>query len=112
MFEVELFNAWYIDFMAPFLNLCGHKYIFVVVDYISKQVEDISLVDNEGKSVVAFLKQNSHFGTPNIIISDVDSHFCNMVSRASSTKYRVKQIKVESLYYTNLMDQWTHRTER
>ena len=34
------------------------KYILVAVDYVSKWVEVITLANNEGKSVTAFLKKN------------------------------------------------------
>ena len=55
------------------------KYILVAVDYVSKWFEAIALVNNEGKSVTAFLKKKifSRFGTPRAIISDGGSHFCN-----------------------------------
>lgn len=56
--EVELFDVWGIDFMGPFLRSYGLKYILVAVDYVSKWVEAMALVDNEGKRVVAFLKKN------------------------------------------------------
>ena len=55
---IELFDVWGIDFMGPFMNSHGMKYILVAVDYVSKWVETISLVNNEGKSVTAFLKKN------------------------------------------------------
>lgn len=32
--------------MVPFVNLFGNKYILVVVDYVSKWVEDIALPNN------------------------------------------------------------------
>ena len=34
--EVELFDVWGIDFMGPFPSSYGHKYILLVVDYVSK----------------------------------------------------------------------------
>ncbi|PHT25693.1 hypothetical protein CQW23_34683 [Capsicum baccatum] len=66
--EVELFDVWGIDFMGPFVNSFGMKYILVAVDYVSKWVEAvalaIALANNKGKRVVAFLKRNifSRFG--------------------------------------------------
>lgn len=47
---IELFNIWGIDFRGIFFSSYGMKYIFVVVHYISKRVEDIALPNNEGKS--------------------------------------------------------------
>nr|GEZ80836.1 reverse transcriptase domain-containing protein [Tanacetum cinerariifolium] len=35
----EIFDVWGIDFMGPFLNSKGNKYILVAVDYLSKWVE-------------------------------------------------------------------------
>ena len=42
------------------------------LNYVSKWVEVIPLANNEGKSVIGFLKKNifSRFGTPRAIISD------------------------------------------
>ena len=53
---IELFDVWGIDFMGPFVSSHGMKYILVVVDYVSKWVEVIILANNEGKSVITFLK--------------------------------------------------------
>ena len=56
--------------MGPFVSSHGMKYILVAVDYVSKWVEAISLANNEGKSVTAFLKKNifSRFGTPRALL--------------------------------------------
>ena len=56
---IELFDVWGIDFMGPFVNSHGMKYILVAVDYVSKWVKAIALANNEGKSVTAFLKKNN-----------------------------------------------------
>lgn len=75
----ELFNVCGINFMGPFFISFGHKYIFVVVYYVSKWVEDISLLNNEGKSVVKFWKCYifARFGATREIISYRVSHFFN-----------------------------------
>ena len=44
--------------MGPFVSSQGIKYILVAVDYVYKCVEAITLTNNEGKSVTAFLKNN------------------------------------------------------
>ena len=79
--EIELFDVWGIDFMGPFVSSFGNKYILVAVDYVSKWVEAVALPNNEGHSVVQFLKRFifTRFGTPRAIISDGGSHFCNRV---------------------------------
>ncbi|XP_070010666.1 uncharacterized protein [Nicotiana sylvestris] len=70
--EIEIFDVWGIDFMGPFVSSCGMKYILVVVDYVSKWVEVVSLPNNEARSVTTFLKKNifMRFGTLRAILSD------------------------------------------
>ena len=40
---VQIFYVWEIDFMGPFPHLFGNLYILLVVDYVSKWVEVMSL---------------------------------------------------------------------
>ena len=54
---IELFDVWGIEFMGSFVSSHCMKYILVAVDYVSKWVEVIALVNNEGKSVTALLKK-------------------------------------------------------
>ncbi|XP_049357043.1 uncharacterized protein LOC125821700 [Solanum verrucosum] len=71
------------------------------VDYVSKWVEVVALLENDGKSVAGFLKKNifSMFGTPRAIISDGGYHFCNTVFSSLLAKYGVKQHKVATPYH-------------
>lgn len=55
--EVELFYLWGIDSIGPFISFYGLKYILVVVDYLSRWIEVVTLAFNKGKSVLAFLRQ-------------------------------------------------------
>nr|GEV08883.1 reverse transcriptase domain-containing protein [Tanacetum cinerariifolium] len=74
----EIFDLWGIDFMGPFPNSKGNKYILVAVDYLSKWVEAKALPTNDTRVVVKFLKYLfSWFGTLKAIISDRGTHFCN-----------------------------------
>ncbi|GJW22699.1 reverse transcriptase domain-containing protein [Tanacetum coccineum] len=74
----EIFDVWGIDFMGPFPSSRGNRYILVVVDYVSKWVEAKALPTNDARVVVKFLKQLfSRFRTPQAIISDRGTHFCN-----------------------------------
>nr|GEU45341.1 DNA-directed DNA polymerase [Tanacetum cinerariifolium] len=67
-----------IDFMGPFPNSKGNKYILVAVDYLSKWVEAKALPTNDARVVVKFLKSLfSRFRTPKVIISNRGTHFCN-----------------------------------
>ncbi len=64
--EIELFNAWRINFMGPFPSSRGNKYILVGVDYVSKWVKAIATPTNYARVVTKFLKKNifTRFGTP------------------------------------------------
>lgn len=72
----------------------------VVVEYVSKWVEVVSLSNNKGKSITTFLKRNifSQFGTLHIIISGGGSHFWNYLFKALLDKYGVRN-KVEIPYH-------------
>nr|GFB02647.1 hypothetical protein [Tanacetum cinerariifolium] len=79
-----------IDFMGPFLNSEGNKYILVTVDYLSKWVEAKALPTNDARVGVKFLKSLfSRFGTPKAIISDRGTHFCNDQFAKVMSKYGV-----------------------
>ena len=80
-----------IDFIGPFVSSHGMKYILVAVDYVSKWMEAISLSNNEGKIVTAFIKKNifSPFGNPRAIISDGGSQFYNRLFKGLLEKYGV-----------------------
>ncbi|XP_049374800.1 uncharacterized protein LOC125839860 [Solanum verrucosum] len=58
-------------------------------NYVSKWVEAVALPNNEGRSVVQFLKHYifARFGTPRSIISDGGSHFCNKWFSTALSKY-------------------------
>ncbi|XP_070036212.1 uncharacterized protein [Nicotiana tomentosiformis] len=71
--EVEVFDVWGINFMRPFVNSYGNKYILVAVDYVSKWVEAVSLPTNDAKG----------------IISDRGTHFCNRAFAKLLEKYGV-----------------------
>ncbi|GJY18386.1 reverse transcriptase domain-containing protein, partial [Tanacetum coccineum] len=53
----EVFDVWGLDFMGPFPQSRGNKYILVVVDYVSKWVEAQALPMNDARVVVKFLRQ-------------------------------------------------------
>ena len=78
---IELFDVWGNEFMGPFVNSHGMKYILVAVNYVSKSVKAIALANNKGKSVTVFLKMNifSQFCTPRDTISDGGSHFLQQI---------------------------------
>nr|GEV88414.1 reverse transcriptase domain-containing protein [Tanacetum cinerariifolium] len=86
----EIFDVWGIDFMGPFSNSKGNKYILVAVDYLSKWVEAKALPTNDARVVVKFLKSLfSRFATPKAIISDRGTYFCNDQFAKVLSKYGV-----------------------
>ena len=90
--EVELFDVWGIDFMGHFPSSYGHRYILLVVDYVSKWVEAILTTSFDAKIVLSFIRRNifSRFGTLRAVISDEGSHFCNKLFASLLAKYGVK----------------------
>ncbi|GJU14027.1 reverse transcriptase domain-containing protein [Tanacetum coccineum] len=48
----EVFNVWGLDFMGPFPQSRGNKYILVAVDYVSKWVEAQALPMNDARVVL------------------------------------------------------------
>jgi hypothetical protein len=75
--QIDIFDVWGIDFMEPFPNSEGCKYILVVVDYVSKWVEALpcraadAMHSKRTFHVVIFPR----FRVPSIVISDGGSHF-------------------------------------
>ncbi|KAK0592079.1 hypothetical protein LWI29_012916 [Acer saccharum] len=97
---IELFDVWGIDFMGPFPPSCGYSYILVAVDYVSKWVEAKATRNNDGQTVVKFVRETifARFGTPRAIISDGGTHFCNRSFAALLKKYGVRH-KVATPYH-------------
>ncbi|GJS74522.1 putative nucleotidyltransferase, ribonuclease H [Tanacetum coccineum] len=74
----DVFDIWGLDFMGPFLNSKGNKYILVAVDYILKWVEAQALPTNDARVSIRFLRRLfARFGVPKALISDRGTHFCN-----------------------------------
>nr|GEW27278.1 reverse transcriptase domain-containing protein [Tanacetum cinerariifolium] len=95
----EIFDVWGIDFMGPFPNSKGNKYILVAVDYLSKWVEAKALPTNDARIVVKFLKSLfSRFRTPKAIISDRGTHFCNDQFAKVMSKYGVTH-RLSTVYH-------------
>jgi len=63
----------------------------LAVDYVSKWVEAIPCKMNDNKVVVKFLKEHifSRFETPQAIISDNGTHFCNKTFETLMRKYAI-----------------------
>ncbi|XP_070004062.1 uncharacterized protein [Nicotiana sylvestris] len=50
--DIDIFYVWGIDFMGPFVSLCGNTYILMAVNYVSKWVEVMALPNNEARSTM------------------------------------------------------------
>nr|GEX94184.1 DNA-directed DNA polymerase [Tanacetum cinerariifolium] len=61
----DVFKIWGLDFMGPFPNSKGNKYILVAVDYVSKWVEAQELSTNDARVVIKFVgRLFARFGVP------------------------------------------------
>ncbi|GJW26569.1 reverse transcriptase domain-containing protein [Tanacetum coccineum] len=86
----EVFNIWGLDFMGPFPDSKGNKYIVVAVDYVSKWVEAQAFPNNDAHVVVKFLRGLfARFGVPKALISDRRTHFCNSQLERAMQRYAV-----------------------
>ncbi|GJZ35775.1 reverse transcriptase domain-containing protein [Tanacetum coccineum] len=74
----DVFDIWRLDFMGPFSNSKGNKYILVAVDYVSKWVEAQALSTNDARVVIRFLRRLfARFKVSKALISDRGTHICN-----------------------------------
>ncbi|GKE15787.1 reverse transcriptase domain-containing protein, partial [Tanacetum coccineum] len=95
----EVFDVRGLDFMGPFLESRGNKYILVVVDYVSKWVEAQALPTNDAYVVVKFLRSLfARFGVPKALISDRGTHFCNSQLEKALQRYGVTY-KLSTAYH-------------
>ncbi|GJY95152.1 reverse transcriptase domain-containing protein [Tanacetum coccineum] len=53
----DVFDIWGPDFMGPFPNSRGNKYLLVAVDYVSKWVKAQALPMNDARVVIKFLRR-------------------------------------------------------
>ncbi|GJR92204.1 reverse transcriptase domain-containing protein [Tanacetum coccineum] len=107
----EVFDVWGLDFMGPFSQSRGNKYILVAVDYVSKWVEAQALPTNDARVVVKFLKGLfARFRVPKALISDMGTHFCNSQLEKALLKYGVTH-KISTTYHpqTNGQTEVTNR---
>lgn len=90
--EVELFDVWGIDLIGSFPASYHNLYILLAVDYVSEWVEAATTPNNDGKTVLGFLQKNifTRFGTPQAIIRDEGSHFCNKQFENLLARYGVR----------------------
>jgi hypothetical protein len=89
--HIDIFDVWGIDFMRPFPNLEGCEYILVVVDYVSKLVEDLPYRATDAMHSKRMLHEVifPRYGVPRIVISDGRSHFIDQTFRNALTEVGV-----------------------
>ncbi|GJV62985.1 reverse transcriptase domain-containing protein [Tanacetum coccineum] len=107
----DVFDIWGLDYMGPFPNSKGNKYILVAVDYISKWVEAQALPTNDARVVIRFLRRLfARFEVPKALISDRGTHFCNSQLEKALQKYIVTH-KLSTTYHpqTNRQTEVTNR---
>ena len=78
--------------MGPFPPSFSNLYIFLAVDYVSKWVEAIPTRTNDGSVVAKFLRSHrfTWFDTPQALITDGSTHFCNKMVDRVFQKYGVR----------------------
>jgi transposase InsO family protein len=89
--QIDIFDVWGIDFMGPFPNSEGYKYILVAVDFVSKWLEALpcravdAMPSKKMFHEVIFLR----YGVPRIVISDGGSHFIDRTFQKALSKVGV-----------------------
>ncbi|GKE19341.1 reverse transcriptase domain-containing protein [Tanacetum coccineum] len=95
----KVFDVWGLDFMGPFPQSRGNKYILVAVDYMSKWVEAQALPTNDARVVVKFLRSLfARFRVPKALISHRGTHFCNSHLEKALQRYGVTH-KLSTTYH-------------
>ncbi|GJU95861.1 reverse transcriptase domain-containing protein, partial [Tanacetum coccineum] len=68
-----------LDFIGPFHNSRGNRYILVAVDYVSKWVEAQALPTNDARVVIKILRKSfSRFGVPKALITAAKNYFMEL----------------------------------
>ncbi|GKE25028.1 reverse transcriptase domain-containing protein, partial [Tanacetum coccineum] len=107
----DVFDIWGLDFMRPFPNSKGNKYILVAVYYVLKWVEAQALPTNDAHVIIRFLRRLfARFKVPKALISDRGTHFCNSQLEKALQKYGVTH-KLSTAYHpqTNGQTEVTNR---
>nr|GEZ27523.1 reverse transcriptase domain-containing protein [Tanacetum cinerariifolium] len=98
-YACKVFDVWGLDFMGPFSESRGNKYILVAVDYVSKWDEAQALPTNDARIVVKFLKSLfARFVVPKALISDRGTHFCDSQLEKALRRYGVTH-KLSTAYH-------------
>jgi hypothetical protein len=97
--QIDLFDVWGIDFMGPFKNSHGFEHILVMVDYVSKWVEDMPCRKASTEDSIAMIKSIfPHFGTLRILISNGGTHFTGKNFKKCLSKLGIEH-RVSTAYH-------------
>ncbi|GJZ87043.1 putative nucleotidyltransferase, ribonuclease H [Tanacetum coccineum] len=95
----DIFDIWGLDFMGPFPNSKGNKYILVAVDYASKWVKAQELPTNDACVMVKFLRKLfARFGVPKALIRDKNFKVGDKVLLFNS-RFKIHPGKLKSKWY-------------
>jgi len=101
----KVFDVLNCDFMGPFPTSSGghHKYLFVVVDELSKWVELFPMSSATAKKVVEVLEDQifCRFGIPSVIVSDNASQFISKTLQIMCKQWGVKH-RFSSAYHAQV----------
>jgi hypothetical protein len=89
--QIDIFDVYGIDFMGPFPNSEGYKYILVAIDYVSKWVEALPcwVADDMHSKRMFHEVIFPRYGVPRIVINDGASHFIDRTFQKALTKVGV-----------------------
>nr|GEY39463.1 reverse transcriptase domain-containing protein [Tanacetum cinerariifolium] len=107
----DVFDICGLDFMGPFSNSRGNKYILVAINYVSKWVEAQELPTNDARVVIKFVRGFfARFGVLKALISERGTHFCSFQLEKALRKNRVTH-KLSTTYHpqTNGQTEVTNR---
>ncbi|XP_021734464.1 uncharacterized protein LOC110701179 [Chenopodium quinoa] len=102
--ELEVFDVWAIHFMCPFISSHRNKYIFVVVDYVSKWEEVVASPTNVSKVVVNLFKKG-------LAYHPQKSGQAEITNRELKVIFEKTVARTRKDWYSKLIDSlWAYRT--
>ena len=96
---LHAFNKWEIDFIGlinPLGKKIGARYIITATDYVTRWAEVQAVKDCTAKTVVHLIFEHvlTRFGYPNILMSDIGTHFVNETIQALTEEFRIHHAKI------------------
>jgi hypothetical protein len=96
--NVKLFEFWSIDVKGPICTTKGgHRYIVVAIDYVTKWVEAIALIDATAVSIAKYILNNIIFrhSVPKdmILLSDQGSIFESKLVKELCNQFGIKKFR-------------------